>query len=114
MPRSFFRLWERVEEVRGSLATAVGLLKEEMRRLGSLIIQVADRVQVPAGTALAVDRELFSQQITEAVETCPGVTLVHKEVQEIPQGVAIIASGPLTSSAFSKPGTMRKTRRCSG
>jgi methylenetetrahydrofolate--tRNA-(uracil-5-)-methyltransferase len=84
-----------------SLETAVGLLKEEMRRLGSLIIRVADRVQVPAGAALAVDRERFSQQITEAVETCPGLSVVHEEVQQIPAGVVIVASGPLTSPTLS-------------
>ncbi len=84
-----------------SMETAVGLLKGEMRRLGSLIIQVADRVKVPAGAALAVDRELFSQWITEAVKTCPGITVVHKEIEQIPQGIVIVASGPLTSPTLS-------------
>src|SRR3990170_4857600 len=84
-----------------SLETAVGLLKEEMRHLGSLIIAVADRVCVPAGTALAVDRERFSLEVTRAVEGCPSVQVVRQEVTHVPPGVVIAATGPLTSPALS-------------
>jgi methylenetetrahydrofolate--tRNA-(uracil-5-)-methyltransferase len=83
------------------LDQAAGLLKEEMRRLGSLIIRVADQVKVPAGSALAVDRGLFAQRITEAVTARPEVRLLRGEVPRIPDGpVAIVATGPLTSEAL--------------
>lgn len=84
-----------------SLANAVGLLKEEMRRLGSLILQVADRSAVPAGAALAVDRERFAQGVTEAVLAHPRIEVVRAEVDAVPDGLAIIATGPLTSPALS-------------
>lgn len=74
-----------------------GLLKEEMRRLGSLIIQAADKAAIPAGSALAVDREVFAKRITEALESHPLVELIRKEVTDIPEGIAIVATGPLTS-----------------
>ncbi|HYH02243.1 MAG TPA: methylenetetrahydrofolate--tRNA-(uracil(54)-C(5))-methyltransferase (FADH(2)-oxidizing) TrmFO, partial [Bacillota bacterium] len=80
-----------------SLENAVGLLKEEMRRLGSLIIQVADEVKVPAGGALAVDRELFSRRITDLVSGHPLIEVMRGEITEIPPGPCIIATGPLTS-----------------
>lgn len=84
-----------------SLETAVGCLKEEMRRLGSLILAVADRTTVPAGAALAVDRVRFSNGVTEAVAADPLITLHRAELMEIPSGVTIVASGPLTSPALS-------------
>ena len=83
-----------------SLETAVGVLKEEMRRLGSLVIAAADKARVPAGGALAVDREGFSRAITETLSTHPLIEVVRDEVIEIPDGPAIIATGPLTSPAF--------------
>ena len=84
-----------------SLQNAVGVLKEEMRRLDSLIMQSADRHRIPAGSALAVDREGFSAWITKTLQAHPLVEIVHEEVTEIPQGPAVIASGPLTSDALS-------------
>jgi methylenetetrahydrofolate--tRNA-(uracil-5-)-methyltransferase len=83
-----------------SLETAVGVLKEEMRRLGSLIIAAADRARVPAGSALAVDRVDFSRIVTETIERARMVDIVHAEAAEIPAGPTIIASGPLTSDAL--------------
>jgi methylenetetrahydrofolate--tRNA-(uracil-5-)-methyltransferase len=84
-----------------ALDQAAGLLKEEMRRLDSLILRIADSVRVPAGSALAVDRGLFAQRVTEAVVALPGVTLRREEVQRIPEGdVVIVATGPLTSDAL--------------
>ena len=79
------------------LSNAVGLLKEEMRRMGSLVMKSADATKVPAGGALAVDREGFSRFITEHLENDPYITVEHREVTEIPDGNVIIASGPLTS-----------------
>ena len=84
-----------------ALDQAAGLLKEEMRRMGSLIIRVADEVRVPAGSALAVDRGLFAQKVTEAVSALPQVTLHRQETPRIPEGpVVIVATGPLTSDAL--------------
>ena len=80
---------------------APGLLKEELRRMGSLLIECADASAVPAGRALAVDRELFAQMVTQRVEKHPKSRLLRQEVTEIPTGFTIIASGPLTSPAFS-------------
>jgi len=86
-----------------SLENAVGLLKEEMRRLGSLFLEAADATQVPAGGALAVDRELFSRFITERIESHPLITVVREEVTEIPKdGIVVIASGPLTSEPLAR------------
>jgi len=84
-----------------TLETAVGLLKEEMRYLGSLVIAVADRHRVPAGACLAVDRVRFAAGITAAIEGEPLVRLVREEVTDIPQGLTILATGPLTSPALS-------------
>ena len=84
-----------------SLETAVGCLKDEMRRLGSLILSVADRTTVPAGAALAVDRTLFAEGVTRAVGEQPGIRIHREELTAIPEGVAIIATGPLTSPALS-------------
>ncbi|HET7747537.1 MAG TPA: methylenetetrahydrofolate--tRNA-(uracil(54)-C(5))-methyltransferase (FADH(2)-oxidizing) TrmFO [Vicinamibacteria bacterium] len=84
-----------------ALDQAAGLLKEEMRRLGSLVIRVADEVKVPAGSALAVDRGLFARRITEAVEALPGVRIHREEVERIPDDpLTIVATGPLTSEAL--------------
>jgi methylenetetrahydrofolate--tRNA-(uracil-5-)-methyltransferase len=83
-----------------SLETAVGVLKEEMRRLGSLVIAAADRARVPAGSALAVDRVDFSRIVTETLEREPLAEIVHAEATEIPAGPTIITTGPLTSAAF--------------
>lgn len=88
-------------------ANACGLLKEEMRLLGSLIIQAADETKVPAGAALAVDREKFSAYITEKLKNCPNLTLLSEEVETLPEiekdgdRYAIIATGPLTSEKLS-------------
>jgi methylenetetrahydrofolate--tRNA-(uracil-5-)-methyltransferase len=81
-----------------SMETAVGVLKEEMRRLGSIVIAVADRARVPAGSALAVDRDGFARALTETLERDPMVEVVREEATAIPQGPAIIATGPLTSA----------------
>ncbi|HKP01253.1 MAG TPA: methylenetetrahydrofolate--tRNA-(uracil(54)-C(5))-methyltransferase (FADH(2)-oxidizing) TrmFO [Nitrospiraceae bacterium] len=83
--------------------SAPGILKEEMRRLNSLIIRVADDVRVPAGSALAVDREQFSFKITQALEGHPNIRILHEEVVEIPTDCAcIVATGPLTSDKLSQ------------
>lgn len=82
------------------LENAVGLLKEELRRLGSLIIRCADATAVPAGGALAVDRHGFARMVTESVMSHPNITVVPGEVTEIPAGEVVIASGPLTSDAL--------------
>lgn len=85
-----------------NIENAVGLLKEEMRRLGSLIMEQADKHQVPAGGALAVDREGFATAVTAAVEAEPLVQIVHEEVTDLQAlpGTVIVASGPLTSPAL--------------
>jgi len=83
-----------------SLETAVGVLKEEMRRLGSLVMAAAAAAAVPAGAALAVDRDRFAAAITAAIEHEPLIEIVHEEVASIPQGPAIIATGPLTGAAL--------------
>jgi len=81
------------------LGNAVGLLKEEMRRLGSLVIEAADATAVPAGRALAVDREAFSKHVTRAVETHPRIEVRRELVAALPEApVAILATGPLTGS----------------
>ena len=82
------------------LENAVGLLKEEMRTLGSLVMQAADATRVPAGGALAVDREGFSAYITEALRAFPNLTVVSGELTSLPDGPAIVATGPLTSDAL--------------
>ncbi len=84
------------------LENAVGLLKEELRRLDSLIIRCADATRVPAGGALAVDRHGFARMVTESLRNHPNVTVVEGEVTEIPEGEVIIASGPLTSDALAE------------
>ena len=89
-------------------ANACGLLKEEMRLLGSMIIEAADNTKVPAGAALAVDRDKFSAYITEKLKSCPNLTLISEEVKSLPEiekdgdRYAIIATGPLTAEDLSK------------
>ena len=84
------------------LENAVGLLKEELRRLDSLIIRCADATRVPAGGALAVDRHGFARMVTEELRNHPNVTVVEGEVTEIPEGEVLIASGPLTSDTLAE------------
>jgi len=79
-------------------SNAVGLLHQEMRSLNSLVMRSADEHRVPAGTALAVDREAFAAEITRALETHPNITLVRERVDALPTGPVIIATGPLTGS----------------
>jgi len=85
-----------------SLANAVGVLKEEMRRLDSVVITSADQTSVPAGGALAVDRDSFSELITKRVKDHPLVTVVEEEITDIPEGITIIATGPLTSAPLAQ------------
>ena len=82
------------------LENAVGLLKEELRQLGSLIVRCADETAVPAGGALAVDRHGFSRLVTERVKSHPLITVVPGEVTDLPEGEVVVASGPLTSDAL--------------
>ncbi|WP_429843623.1 FADH(2)-oxidizing methylenetetrahydrofolate--tRNA-(uracil(54)-C(5))-methyltransferase TrmFO [Brevibacillus sp. FIR094] len=84
-----------------TLTNAVGVLKEEMRRLNSVIIDAADRCAVPAGGALAVDRHEFAAHVTDAVRNHPLVEVISEEISEIPDGIVVIATGPLTSPALS-------------
>lgn len=85
------------------LTNACGLLKEELRILGSELIKIADKVQVPAGQALAVDRERFAEEVTKLIEDNDYIQVIHEEVTEIPKdGIVIIATGPLTSENLSK------------
>ena len=84
------------------LENAVGLLKEELRRMGSLIISCADQTRVEAGGCLAVDRMGFSALVTEKIRNHPNITVMEEEVTQVPQGPVIIATGPLTSDAMSE------------
>ena len=85
------------------LESAAGLLKEEMRRLGSVTMEAAERTSVAAGGALAVDRELFSEYITEKIKSDPNIEVVTGEVTELPSdGIVIVATGPLTSDALAE------------
>ena len=84
------------------LENAVGLLKEEMRRLGSLILECADATRVPSGGALAVDRHGFAKMVTEKVRSHPRITVREGEVTELPEGEVVVASGPLTSDALAE------------
>jgi methylenetetrahydrofolate--tRNA-(uracil-5-)-methyltransferase len=81
---------------------ASGLLKNEVRMLGSMLLECAESAALPAGGALAVDRELFARLVTERIENHPDIEIVREEIKEIPQTLCIIASGPLTSPALSK------------
>ena len=87
-----------------NITNAVGLLKEEMRRLDSLIIKCADATQVPAGGALAVDRDKFSEMITETIKNHPNINVIEEELTEIPKGdiPVVVATGPLTSDSLSQ------------
>ncbi|MBQ9987590.1 MAG: FADH(2)-oxidizing methylenetetrahydrofolate--tRNA-(uracil(54)-C(5))-methyltransferase TrmFO [Erysipelotrichales bacterium] len=85
-----------------ALTNAVGVLKEEMRMLDSLIMEAADACRLPAGSALAVDRHGFSQYITDKIKSHPLITVVSEEITELPEGPTLIATGPLTSDALSK------------
>src|SRR5512140_2121061 len=82
--------------------SAIGLLHAELRALGSLILGSADTHRVPAGDALAVDREKFSDAITQAVREHPLVEVVHGEVETLPEGLVVVATGPLTSDALTR------------
>ena len=92
------------------LTNACGLLKEELRRLDSLLIKIADETQVPAGQALAVDREKFAKRVTEEIESNQLIEIIHKEVENVDSdseinaedGIVIIATGPLTSEKMAK------------
>ena len=77
---------------------ASGVLKTELRRMGSLLMECADQTAIPAGGALAVDRQAFSQLITKRIKENPKIEVIHQEITEIPIGPTIIASGPLTST----------------
>lgn len=83
-----------------NITNAVGLLKEEMRQFNSLIMSAADATAVPAGGALAVDRDTFSEMITEKLRNHPNVTVMDEEVTTIPEGITVIATGPLTAEAL--------------
>ncbi|PEA55234.1 methylenetetrahydrofolate--tRNA-(uracil(54)-C(5))-methyltransferase (FADH(2)-oxidizing) TrmFO [Bacillus pseudomycoides] len=83
-----------------TLTNAVGVIKEEMRRMDSVIIRAADECSVPAGGALAVDRHEFAAKVTEYVKNHPNVTVMNEEITEIPEGPTVIATGPLTSSSL--------------
>ena len=85
-----------------ALTNGVGVLKEEMRRLDSLIIAAADKARVPAGGALAVDRHDFAGYITDTLKNHPNVTVLNKEIHSIPEGHTIIATGPLTTEHLAK------------
>ena len=83
--------------------SAAGLLKEEMLRLDSFLMKCADKCQVPAGGALAVDREIFARLVTEGIESHPNITVIHEEITELPDdAITVIATGPLTSDSLAK------------
>ncbi|MBR2397622.1 MAG: FAD-dependent oxidoreductase, partial [Clostridia bacterium] len=82
------------------LTNACGLLKEELRILDSLVIKTADCCSVPAGNALAVDREIFSKKITDALKADPNIEIIEEEVCSLLEGTTVIATGPLTSDAL--------------
>lgn len=81
---------------------ASGVLKNELRRLKSMLLECAEASALPAGAALAVDRDLFAQQVTERIQNHPRIKVIREEITEIPRGLTIIASGPLTSDKLSK------------
>ena len=86
-----------------SITNACGLLKEELRMLDSLLIKIADKTAVPAGQALAVDREEFAKRITEELSKNPRIEIVHEECKTIEEnGITIIATGPLTSDKMAE------------
>ena len=81
-------------------SNASGLLKKEMQMLGGELINIAFDCQVPAGGALAIDRKLFSKTVTEKISACPEINIIREEVDKIPEGAVVIASGPLTSDSL--------------
>ena len=85
-----------------SIENAVGLLKEEMNRIGSIIMEAALQTKVEAGGALAVDRDLFSEYVTNKLKSMDNIEIITEEVTKIPDGPCIIASGPLTSDDYTK------------
>ena len=85
-----------------SISNACGLLKEELRLLGSLCMEAAEAAKVPAGDALAVDREVFSSYITDKIRNNPYINVIDKEISQIPEGIVIIATGPLTSDSLTE------------
>lgn len=85
-----------------SLTTGAGLLKEEMRRMGSLTIELGEAHQVPAGAALAVDRTRFAQAVSERLASLPGLRLIRRELEAVPAGITIVATGPLTAQPLSE------------
>lgn len=85
-----------------SLTTGAGLLKEEMRRMGSLTIELGEAHQVPAGAALAVDRTRFAQAVSERLASLPGLRLIRREMEAVPAGLTIVATGPLTAQPLSE------------
>ena len=93
-------------------SNAVGLLKEELRRMGSLIMEAADATRVPAGSALAVDREKFSAYVTEKIRNHPDIEVISKEMTEPEEGITVIASGPLTSDSLAQ--YIAETLGCQG
>ncbi|MBR4295664.1 MAG: methylenetetrahydrofolate--tRNA-(uracil(54)-C(5))-methyltransferase (FADH(2)-oxidizing) TrmFO [Clostridia bacterium] len=95
-----------------STSNAVGLLKEELRRMGSLIMEAADATKVPAGSALAVDRHLFSEYITEKIKNHPNIKVISEEKSEVSEGYTVIATGPLTSDPMAD--YIRDTLGCEG
>lgn len=94
------------------LTNAVGLLKAEMRKMGSLIMESADANRVAAGGALAVDREGFSRYITDKIKSCPNIELVSEEATDFPEGELVVATGPLTSDALAEK--LEKLCNCTG
>lgn len=82
------------------LTNAHGLLKEELRRMGSLLVRTADRSAIPGGKALVVDRDRFAAEVTQVLQGHPNITVIREEVQEIPEGLVIVATGPLTGETF--------------
>lgn len=94
------------------LSNAVGLLKAEMRKMGSLIMESADSNRVAAGGALAVDREGFSRYITDKIKSCPNIELVSEEATDFPAGELVVATGPLTSDALAEK--LEKLCNCTG
>ena len=94
------------------LTNAVGLLKAEMRKMGSLIMESADSNRVAAGGALAVDREGFSRYITDKIKSCPNIELVSEEATDFPAGELVVATGPLTSDALAEK--LEKLCNCTG
>lgn len=94
------------------LTNAVGLLKAEMRKMGSLIMESADSNRVAAGGALAVDREGFSRYITDKIKSCTNIELVSEEATDFPEGELVVATGPLTSDALAEK--LEKLCNCTG